>query len=541
VEVLSQKYMELDPPRVDTARHNWLLDQSRLFTRAAITLAGFFKLTGDEKYAQRAWLFVEDAMGWDSWYLKGDPGSEGFDLSTGELAFAFPVILDWLGDWLDRDKRVQIISKLQERIIIPYLSLTTGEASNKVPWWYRSETNWNSVCNGGLLCLAHYLSNEDQNARKAVEMGSKGLNVFINHLHPDGTNEEGVGYWMYGIMFLVYALLSFEKAQGKEHAAFSLDGVKNGLKFYFDFTLANGHLSFSDVGETCIVGILYALAARTGQKSMVREITKRFMEKKEVLQDPPAYNFDRSYWVQWPSEIFALLCCPEYETDHETAEEDLKRFTVYPDNGWGVFYSSDIRLTLRSGSTRVNHAMHDLNSIQMAKAGVCLLEDTRANPYPLGWFGPSRELYFENMTQGKNSMLVNGIGQIKYEDAVWGNDEQSMWSDASPAYPPFVKKVERKVSLAEGGIDLEDVFITEGDAWHEIRFITTGQFIEEGPGRWRVEKDNVSAVLEFECDHQLFCAAYDAPASVGVRPMARMLRVLTEKPCKSSVIKTRIR
>jgi hypothetical protein len=109
---------------------------------------------------------------------------------------------------LDEEKRSRIISRLNEKVITPYLRSFSNEYFPEEPWWYSSTANWNTVCNGGMLCLALYLSKESEDASKAIPIAMNGLETYINNIHSDGSSEEGVGYWTYATIFLTYALLT---------------------------------------------------------------------------------------------------------------------------------------------------------------------------------------------------------------------------------------------------------------------------------------------------------------------------------------------
>lgn len=540
VSVLSNKLLETEIQEEDSTTYASILFRTRFFSRAVITLAGFYKISGDKKYAERAWHFICESLEWDKWHDVTSPGDWEFDLSTGELAFTYSLVLSWLDDWLDEEKRSRIISKLNQKVITPYLRSFSNEYFPEEPWWYRNTANWNTVCNGGMLCLALYLSKESEEASKAIPIAMNGLETYINNIHSDGSSEEGVGYWTYATIFLTYALLTYEAATGKQHPAFALPALGEGLMFPFDFSFSSkgSGISFGDVNWFRPTGVLYALAARTNQKSVIRELTIRLLGKSRSIKEKPV--FEKETFMR-PDEIFSLLCCTEPFEEPDIEKTDLKLFRVYPVNGWGLFKRKRLSLSFRSGSSKVSHGMRDLNSIQLAKDDILLLENKGNHPYTEGWFSPVRGQYFEDQTLSKNSMLVNGIGQVCYGEAAWGNSESSMWSDAASTYPFFVKKALRKVELTEEGFQLTDEFVTESDTWHEIRFITYGEFLEENPGKWIVKRDEASVSLSFSSARELFYSVCDAPSSIGTRPAAKMLRVLTREPSKETKITTVIK
>jgi hypothetical protein len=539
VKVLSDRLLETDYPPANPAEHGWILFKGRYFTRAVITLAGFYRLTGEEKYAKRAWYFIEDNLKWKDWYYTDSPGDWEFDLTTGEIAFGYTMALSLLEGWLDEEKRSRIIPKLNEKILIPYLQAFDPECFPEKPWWYDYTANWNNVCNGGLLCLALYLSKENDYAVKAIPIALKGLDYYINAMHEDGSSEEGIGYWIYATNFLTYAFLTYEAATGKEHPVFSHTALGKGLIFPFDFSFPAKEkgISFADINTFAPTGILYELAARTGAKDVISELTIRLLDRSRRPGLKPVFE-EETY--MWPDEIFALLCCTEPYSESAGKAAPSRLFKIYPVNGWGLFKHGKLSLSFRSGSSKVSHGMRDLNAIQLAKDGQIILENMGNHPYPEGWFSPVRGQFIEDQTTSKNSMLINGIGQICYGEATFGSDETSMWSDATSTYPFLAKKILRRAELVDEGIRLTDEFSTDPGTWHESRFITYGEFKKIDNGKWTASNNGATVTLSFSSDKDLYYTVCDVPSSIGVRPAAKMLRVITREQFSDSVITTLI-
>lgn len=539
VKVLSDRLLETDYPSPNPSVHGWILFKARYFTRAVITLAAFYRLTGEEKYAERAWYFIEDNLQWKDWYYVGSPGDWEFDLTTGEIAFGYSMVLSLLEGWLDEEKRKKILPKLNEKILIPYLKSFDPEFFPEKPWWYDYTANWNNVCNGGLLCLALYLSKENEYARKAIPIALNGLDHYINAMHEDGSSEEGIGYWTYATNFLAYAFLTYEAATGKEHPVFNHPAIGKGLIFPFDFSFPSKEkgISFADINNFAPTGILYELAARTGAKDVICQLTERMLDRSRKPGQKPVFEQET---YMWPDEIFALLCCTEPYVEAKENEAPESLFKIYPVNGWGLFKHGKLALSFRSGSSKVSHGMRDLNAIQLAKDGDLILESMGNHPYPEGWFSPVRGQFVEDQTSSKNSMLINGIGQISYGVASFGYDETSMWSDATSTYPFLAKKILRKVELIEEGIKITDEFSTDPGTWHESRFVTYGEFKEISKGKWTASNNGAQVTLSFHSNRELFYSVCDLPSSVGIRPAAKILRVLTKEQWEDSVITTLI-
>ncbi|MEM7532922.1 MAG: hypothetical protein AAF639_12145 [Chloroflexota bacterium] len=513
--------VDVPPSRVHKHAHASVLIQARLFSRAVVSLAGYFRLTNDPKYAEKAWALIEDGLTWPQWYVT-NPYSNGFNLATGEIAVSLALSLTFLNAWLSPQNRQMVVDAALERIVQPYLRLCCPEAPDVKPvGWYTRTNNWNAVCNGGMLVLALTLADELEEAARAVPIALEGLQYFLDTLHPDGSSKEGIGYWQYGIGYLTYALLAYEAKTGQPHPAFDSPTLTSGLCFPFDFSPDGVGLSFGDGNRlTSNLGALLPLAQRTGQPQIIAEVNERFFRSKEAKNPLPIHEHSRF------TELLGVLYTAPIEID----VKPKPAMQVFPDNGWLLFRRKDITLSFRAGTTDVPHSHRDLNSIQVAKGGVRLVENLENRPYPAGWFW-TKEHHFEDQTGSKSGMMINGVGQLKRASATWGYDAEKIWSDAASAYFDFATTVSRTVSTQPSSthpnsIQLEDVFQTDEAAWHEIRFISFGEFIQQQAMHWIIRRNEIALHLVFDANQPLHFVVCDAVPSIGVRPMAQMLRVI---------------
>lgn len=519
-------------------RSNQILFRSRFFTRAVVTLAGASLLFDDLRYAHRAWALMEESIQWEGWCAEpnGTDGKLQVDLSVGEMCFAFANALPLLKDYLTSKQRAAVVEALDRLAFKPYLAAVSVKNPEELPWWYLTTINWNSVTNGGIYCAALYLAEECETAKVLLPYAERGLSVFAENLHRDGSCEEGIGYWLYGVMFLSYALTTYENITGNRHAWYDDPSLKLAVEFPFDFSPYAVGLSFGDVNWFRVTGGLYALLNRIGRKDMSGELTERLLSYRRGFDRHPIFEYESCY--MWPHEIFAVAFCDVPYTPGEPMRQ-RPPLKVYPDNGWGIFKTGNTYLSFRSGSSDVNHGCRDLNAISLSKNGVRLIENVGNMPYPLGWFGENRKQFMEDSTLTKSSMLVNGIGQVRYDTATFAYDETSMSSDATVAYPSFMKKVWRKVSLEGQGIRVEDRFENvSAECWHEIRFFTAGNIREISENTWAFEKDGQILTLHFTCDHPLYFGVSASIPSIAPRQSFAMLRVSTLEAQKETSIET---
>ncbi len=496
-------------PETDVTLHNWTLERARVLLISTVSLAVKYALSGEAAYARRAARFLLDSIPWELWAYKTGVSDAGpFDLGTGETAMAFAVALPLIRDQMTNEEHAACLAALNNRVLTPFLENT--EPGEVKLWWHIGLNNWNCVCNGGMLAVACYLEAngyESERAALAEKRALAGMDIYFNHMHADGSCEEGTGYWGYATRYFVMSLIYWENFTGKRHPFFESDKARKWLRFPFEVTPGGAPLSFGDVNSFGTSGSSYAYAARVGDEATLSELYARAN---------PAH-----------ADVWHLAF---FREGKQAAPPPDKRAIWYPDNGWAVFTNGPLAMSFRSGSSNVSHAQKDLNSIQLARNGVALLSNIGNHPYTVGWFGEGRYLYWEDNTTSKNSQLVNGTGQMRLAEAACSFDGAKVVSDAAPAYPRHAKSIVRAASVSGDGFLLEDSFDVLQEMWHEDRFLTRGRFTLLSEARCRVDCGGESAVLEFSCDAPFRMVLADVSLSVYVDTPIHMLRVITKDP-----------
>lgn len=98
----------------------------------------------------------------------------------------------------------------------------------KPAWWYLTTTNWNLVCNGGLLVGAlafasapvainvtnHTSTNASALSDAVFKFASSGLPIAFGAYGPSGAWSEGTTYWGYGTKYALAAVGSVRSTLG---------------------------------------------------------------------------------------------------------------------------------------------------------------------------------------------------------------------------------------------------------------------------------------------------------------------------------------
>jgi hypothetical protein len=210
-------------------------------------LSFLYAMTGERKYADKAWLFVDALCNQPTWVLRPHefPVIEGrmwpwgvdstkeqvvfsFDHVTGDISRDMAAMYDWLYNGLDRVQRNRIRCALLENCI---LRVRNAYAYHWWAWSYRC--NWCCVCNSGLGLAALALYDENPEMADVVAESHGRIMRTLDQITPEGGWQEGVGYWNYALRTAQYFMVALKRAtQGKVNM---FDHPK--LKVTFDFPL----------------------------------------------------------------------------------------------------------------------------------------------------------------------------------------------------------------------------------------------------------------------------------------------------------------
>jgi Heparinase II/III-like protein len=206
-----------EPPVVYTKGD--LLDQARTALKRLQTLGMAWLLDPSQtQYVARAKAELMAIAGFPDW-------NPGHFLDTAEMTHAASIGFDWFyGQWSDAE-RATVAAAIVTNGLTPGLAQLTG---NPDPAWPSRVTNWNIVCNGGLMigALAVGEASSDitrQVFRRCLDSVPTGFCGYA----PDGSWDEGPGYWTYATEYASYLLSALKTAVGHEFALGDLPGVRN--------------------------------------------------------------------------------------------------------------------------------------------------------------------------------------------------------------------------------------------------------------------------------------------------------------------------
>ncbi len=214
-----------------------LLAVSRAAEKRVLSCVYAYKTTGDRRFFDQAVFDVETLCKFENW------NALRHFLDAGELAATVGLAYDWLYNDLADSTKVLARKALNEFAFKPATEI------DGLFNFYHMTNNWNSVCNGGLVCaaLATYEDNPEISnwiVEKALESNVEPMEVGYS---PDGNYTEGYVYWNYGTIYEALLLTALETATGSDNGLSAIEGFSNSGKFIIYMEGPSGYcFNFSD-------------------------------------------------------------------------------------------------------------------------------------------------------------------------------------------------------------------------------------------------------------------------------------------------------
>lgn len=381
----------IKPPQEYALPDGLRLGASQEVLKRTKILAMTYRMTGDNKYAERLWLELDNAGNFPDW----NPSRHFLD--TAEMTHAFGIAYDWLYDYWSPEQKSFMVSAIKEKGLIP-----GNEVYSKGGAWTRANYNWNAVCNGGLAVGALAVGDEadidseiEIIAANILENAVKGLPYMLKEYKPDGAWYEGPGYWSYGTGYTVYMLSSMLQALGTDYGLSDLPGMDITTDFPIYNNGAKGSYNFADAGtETVESPILLWFGTR--------------------------YNNPSYYWAHRVSEVdgdpLSMLWYPGTEK-YNTGEAPQKLDKTFGNAEVGIMRSgwnnsSGTFLGFKGGYNQFTHADLDEGSFVYDAYGVRWAMELGKGDYNASKYWDYTESggrweYYRKRAEGHNTFVIN--------------------------------------------------------------------------------------------------------------------------------------
>ena len=428
-----------------------LLSVSRAATDRVLLLSLLYRLTQEERFAERAWGELDTVTRFKDW-------NPSHFLDTAEMTFAVAIGYDWLHDVWTADQRRQL------RQAIVTMGLGKGlDVYRKRQWWSQSIHNWNQVCNGGMGVGALAIADDEPAlAAEVLHFALHSLPLAMHEFRPDGGWGEGPGYWRYATEYNVYLLAALQTALGKDFGLSQMPGFPMTGDFPIHFTGPTGlTFNYADAHDGWRgAPQLFWLATAFEQPAYAAAQMPFAADRVSAL--------DFLWGVDWLNRGAKANIGDLSLARHFSGVSVVTMRSAWNDPAAAF-------VGFKGGDNRVNHGQLDLGSFILDSDGVRWAVDLGSDDYNIpGYFGKQRWTYYRNMTEGHNTLAINGQNQsttatasiIRFET----NDDgtTAAVADLTKAYPD-ARQVLRSISLTGRDVIVRDEIAADKPVtidWH---------------------------------------------------------------------------
>ena len=379
-----------------------LLKTSRKYVFRLGTLSLAYRLTHDTKYADK----VNETLLWVCHYPDWNP--KHF-LDTAEMSAGVSIAYDWLYDVLPAATKQLVRECLYQRAITIVLDEYANGRTNS---WAKRESNWNVVCNAGMLLAALAVS-EDYPAEleTIIEESAKYLPNCLRHFAPDGVCYEGPAYWGYTVSYLSLYLKALADNYNDDAGLSALSGLEHTADYYINTLTPTGHrfnYGNANLNEILNTPSFFFFSHHYNKPHVAqwyRNELKCIMNNYEALH-----------------QLF-FLALPWYDDSKTDNAIIIPRLKIFRNaiNDLLVLngdrkQSGALYLIAKGAQPMKAHQHLDAGTFILESDGVCWIDDLGADDYNLPGFWdykPSGERwkYFRNNNFSHNTLSINGALQ----------------------------------------------------------------------------------------------------------------------------------
>jgi len=411
------------PERVDNPRFNASWEFERYLTNntnSAYNLAFMYQMTGEEKYAEKAFEFIDVVCNQPTWvhgahefpiiYDRVWPWGASDDQVvfsyaqwTDHMVFKIAAAYDWLYPGLEKRQRDRIRSALLEKAI------TRVRGNYEYHWWAAAyRCNWCAVLNSSLGVASIALLTEDPQLTDVIAESHNRISKTLDQIH-DGGWQEGIGYLSYTVNYSLIFADVLKRVTGGKQNLYKHPQFKDAVNtFIYCQIPPNRSVHFGDSGGGGFGSytMFNDLMLETGNKQAA-------WLRKHFTGDQPV---DVSGFFKPRSTLEPAL--PEIASIH------------FPAVDWVIMRSdfTDREKVLIAGKSGRNNDPHhghlDVGHFSLYWRGKEFLCDHGSAGYDRKYFDKERWDYSLASSIGHNVVQVNGERQIhgKLKNQPWNLD-----------------------------------------------------------------------------------------------------------------------
>ena len=425
-----------------------LLEMSRRVKDFLTTLGMAYQLTGNNKYAEKAWKIMQRAgkpdtanpvapMQFPDWHPV-------HYLDTAEMTAGFAIGYDWCYNYFTDAQRDYIVRSIKEYGVDLGEKAYAGQSIPGGNGWTKNDNNWNVVCGGGMTLGA--LSIADRYPDQAffiVEKAVAGLKHMLPNFAPDGAWYEGPSYWHYTVQYLAKMITTLEQCLDTDFGIMNSPGIDKTGEFVLHLDGPTSINNFHDAGGGHVNSPeVFWLSNVFGNRGVT---AAKLFNMKTYNQGGGALDL---LWYD------TSITTPEIQLEKDAYFRNAEIVTMR--ETWGDLNS--LWLSYHAGKANISHSQLDCGTFVLDSQGVRWAEDLGKDEYTMpDYFGSKRWTYYRLRTEGHNTLLINPNddgGQDLGADTVitaYSPEAEEPWSiaDLSTAYPGGANSVLRGFKLTD--------------------------------------------------------------------------------------------
>ena len=492
-----------EPPVTRVMEGRRLLETCRVALKRIFALSYAWRMTGNEAYARRAEEEMMAACAFSDW-------NPDHFLDVGEMTMALAIGYDWLYDVLSPETRATVRSAIIEKAF--------GTLGNKgQTWFYDAVSNWNSVCNAGIVAgaLAIY-EDEPELCARIIGRSLRSNPKVLASYAPDGGYPEGYMYWGYGSAFEIMLIAALESACGTDFGLSDYPGfLQSGRFMQAMLTPSGGCYNFSDAQYGAHSDpMLFWIARRTGDASLLYTET-------EYIENTPEPSFSEDRLLP-----FAVICAsgtelekiapPDWNCWYNRGETPVFAYR----SGWKS--PDNTYFGIKGGSPTSGHSHLDGGSFIYEREGVrWALDLGMQNYYSLEKYGldiwdtsqdGDRWKVFRYVNMSHNTISIKDSlhrvsGRAEIVDTFSTAGRKGAVVDLSRLFPQFEKVVRTAVLDGNDDLHIEDVIETGSSSRRVVWMMNT----EASP---EIVSENE---IRLECRGRAMTLSFSASSPFGLK------------------------
>jgi len=380
-----------------------LLSVSREQVFRMITLGLAYRFGGDKRYLDKAEAELNNVCDFADWH-------PDHYLDVAEMTTAVAIAYDWLYDDLSAATKSKVVASIKTKALdLVIREYATGDDGS----WAKRNTNWNVVCNAGMVLGALAIAeNYPDICAEVVNNAVKYVPNCIEHFAPDGVCYEGPAYWNYTNIYFAELLRALEDNFGQSFGLADMQGVSQAALTFIRCLSPTGKVfSFADAsGVSPSADPVYFYFSRRFNQPEVAAYYRSLIAAYNQQDKSPRWHY--------------FMAIPWYDNAAFAGVERPKLAVFEGINDLFVFNGSSstphsVYLIAKTGDPDMAHQQLDVGTFVIESDGVRWIDELGSESYGLPNFWDYRPdgqrwKYFRNNSLSHNTLSIDGKIQYSY-------------------------------------------------------------------------------------------------------------------------------